>query len=344
MNTQWQAFLQTQSTTVDDLGEVRFNDAEPFPACGLFDLSHLGLIEIAGEDATTLLQGQTSNDVRNVTSGQSQLSSFCTPKGRMLANFRLLMRNDAYLMQLPMSTHATIIKRLPMYVMMSKVVVTDVSDQLVRIGLAGDCAESLLGKEFSSLPVVAGDVTQENGCTLIRHPGPLPRFELIGEVEKIIEVWKSLATESAPGSADLWSLYDLRAGIPSVFQETAEAFIPQMVNMQLVDGVSFTKGCYTGQEVVARMRYLGKLKRRMYLAQVDSEHRPLPGDDLFSTVSTSSQGAGKVVDARPSPEGGYELLAVLEISGYEGDAMHLGSEDGQKLHFRELPYGFDDES
>ncbi|MES9858202.1 MAG: folate-binding protein [Sedimenticola sp.] len=341
MNSEWQAFLETQSATIGDNGEVGFSGAEDYPESALFDLSHLGLIEVKGEDGKKFLQGQTTNDVNSVSIQQSQLSSICTPKGRMLANFCLLMRDDAYLLQLPKSTHSVIMKRLPMYILMSKVVVTDISDQLVRIGLVGDAGAALLKKRFSQLPANSGEVIEADGYTLIKHPGTPNRFEIIAETEKIIKLWSALADIATPSSADHWALYNLRAGIPTVYQETTEAFIPQMTNMDLVDGVSFTKGCYTGQEIVARMKYLGKLKRRMYLAQIDSEQRPKPGDKLFSSSSTSGQGAGKVVDARPSPDGGYELLAEMVISGHDEDNMHLGSEEGPKLNFRALPYGFD---
>ncbi len=341
MNFEWQEFLATQSATIGEGGVVRFSKAEDFPECALFDLSHLGLIEIKGDDAEIFLQGQTTNDVKKLTSQQSQLSSICTPKGRMLANFRLLMDDDAYLLQLPTSTHGAIMKRLSMYIMMSKVVISDASDRLVRMGVAGDCATSLLEKYFSTLPANSGEVVQESGSTLIRHPGAPARFEIIGKAERIIDLWSALVSAATPADADLWSLYDLRAGIPTIYRETEEAFIPQMTNMDLVDGVSFTKGCYTGQEVVARLKYLGKLKRRMYLAHVDNDQCPLPGDELFSSSSTSGKGAGKVVDARPSPDGGYELLAEMEISGHEENDMHLESEEGSRLAFRELPYDFD---
>jgi len=128
-----------------------------------------------------------------------------------------------------------------------------------------------------------------------------------------------------------------------IYTETIEAFIPQMANLQLIDGVSFTKGCYTGQEVVARMKYLGKLKRRMYLAHVDTEQRPLPGDELFSGGSESGQGPGRIVDARPSPEGGFDLLAVMEITRFDENDLHLLDANGPKLRFQDLPYSFEHE-
>lgn len=343
MNSQWKTFLETQSAHFDESGEVQFNQDNAFPECALFDLTHLTLVTVSGDDAKNFLQGQFTNDIRNVTHNHSQLSSLCTPKGRMLSNFRVLMRDEDYLLQIPLDTHQTVMKRLPMFVLMSKVTITDSSDELVRIGLAGACADSLLSRQFPSLPKATGEVARHDGYTLLRLPGATPRFEVIGETDDIISLWQQLAKEATPSGAEHWSLLDIQAGIPAIYKETVEAFVPQMTNMHLIDGVSFTKGCYTGQEVVARMKYLGKLKRRMYLAHTDSGKRPIPGDELFSTDSTSGQGAGKVVDARPSPDGGYELLAVMEISGYESDSMHLESDSGPKLKLKPLPYTFNEE-
>jgi folate-binding protein YgfZ len=134
---------------------------------------------------------------------------------------------------------------------------------------------------------------------------------------------------------------DIRAGIPNVFEDTVEAFVPQMANLQLVGGVSFTKGCYTGQEVVARMQYLGKLKRRMYHARVDAGQPPTPGTEVFSPSSDSGQGAGRIVDAAASPDGGYEVLAVLQISSADANDLQLGDIDGPALQLMELPYAFE---
>jgi folate-binding protein YgfZ len=171
-------------------------------------------------------------------------------------------------------------------------------------------------------------------------PGNPLRFEILGPVTSVSDLWKRLADGGAvPANTDRWNLLDIRAGIPTVYAATVEAFVPQMTNMQLVEGVSFTKGCYTGQEVVARMQYLGKLKRRMYRAEVATDRCPHPGDELFSGASESGQGTGKVVAAAPIGDGRCELLAVVEISAVEQGNVRLG-EAGPELEFRELPYAF----
>jgi hypothetical protein len=137
---------------------------------------------------------------------------------------------------------------------------------------------------------------------------------------------------------DFWALLDIRAGLPTVYDQTAEAFVPQMANLQLVEGVSFTKGCYTGQEVVARMQYLGKLKRRMYLARIAAADVPPPGTDLYAPGSESGQGTGKVVDARRAPAGDIEALVVVETGSAETGDVRLGGPDGPPLTFSPLPY------
>jgi len=342
MNNQWKSFLESQSAQISADGEVSFVCDNPYPSCALFDLSHLGLIRVSGEDAQDFLQGQFTNDIREVTRQHSQLSAYCSPKGRMLANFRIFLHQGDYYLQMPRDTQAAVLKRLPMFVLIAKAQVTDASDDLVSIGLAGDCAEPLLRQQIETIPAEAGDVTQHGELTLIRIPGEPARFQICGSAEAVSALWEQLAKEAQPANRDYWSLLDIRAGIPTIQQQTVEAFVPQMTNMHQIDGVSFTKGCYTGQEVVARMKYLGKLKRRMYRASVDSDTRPQPGDELFAPGSASGQGAGKVVNASPSPEGGFELLVVAEIKSFEEDNLHLQGDSGPKLTPRTLPYGFEE--
>ncbi len=173
-------------------------------------------------------------------------------------------------------------------------------------------------------------VVAHNDMILIRLPGAIPRFELIGPPAELSRIWKTCEAKAVHKGAAFWALHDIRAGIPTVLPETIDAFIPQMTNMQLIDGASFTKGCYIGQEVVARMQYLGKLKRRMYLAHVDSATAPKPGDELFAEDSKSGQGAGKVVDAQSTGDG-YDMLAVIEIASAEEGKVYLGAK-GAILH------------
>ena len=307
-----------------------------FPDCAVTDLSHFGLIRVSGDDSRNFLQGQLTNDINAVTPELAQLSSYCSPKGRMLGSFWIFQRAGDLYLQLPRERLEAILKRLRMFVLRSRVTLEDASDDLARAGLSGDCAEALL--PFA--PAVEKACLTRNELTVIRLPGDRPRFELIAPPGALAAMWPRIQARAEQTGADFWSLMDIRAGVPNVLEGAVEAFVPQMANLQLIGGVSFTKGCYTGQEVVARMQYLGKLKRRMYLAHIDATERPAPGTEIFSPSSDSGQGAGRIVDAAPAPEGGFEALVVLQISSAEANDARLSDAGGPVLRLLALPYGF----
>jgi len=342
----WHAFLENRGAEFEEGVVIHFGNPERerrIVTAGeiIADLTHFGVIAVHGEDAQSFLQGQLTNDVRNVSEGMAQMSGLCSPKGRLLANFLIYKRGDSYYLRLPRSQVEPILKRLRMFVLMSKVTLEDVSDSLAHIGYAGAQAEKQLQELVPGLPVEPYGCVQSGELTVIRLMGVQPRFEIFGPLDAVISLWKSLDVRAAPVGAEVWELLDIRAGVPNITTETVDAFVPQMVNMQLIQGVSFKKGCYTGQEIVARMQYLGKLKRRMYLAHVNTDQVPVPGEDLFSGHSSSGQGTGKIVNAARAPEGGVDALAVIEISSLENDVIHLSDGKGPELTFRDLPYAFD---
>lgn len=326
-------------TTANDWHQrvaARAPEAPVFPDCALTGLGHLGLIRASGEDVRTFLQGQLTGDIRGATPGSAQLSAYCSPKGRMLAGLLIFQRGDDLFLQLPADRLPAVLQRLRMFVLRAKVTLEDVSDSLARVGLSGDCAGALL----AAVPDTAMASVEHDGLTIIRLPGDRPRYEVIGDVNAVDALWQRAGAKATLTGPAFWTLMEIRAGVPNVYDETVEAFVPQMANLQLLGGVSFTKGCYTGQEVVARMQYLGKLKRRMYRGRVDTDSLPARGTELFSPSSESGQGAGRVVDAAPSPDGGFEVLAVLQISSADADDIRIGDADGPRLELLDLPYAF----
>ena len=344
MNTDWRVFLLDRGARWGEDGRIY---PPPLPAasrdrgdCTRHDLSHLGLIAVQGSEAGRFLQGQLTNDIHRVTEHLSQLTGYCSPKGRLLALCRAIRSAETLYLQLPLELVADTLKRLNIYVLRSKVTLTDHSDGPVRIGLAGADAPRQL--ECLGLPV-PGQVnaqTAADGVTVLRLPSPVPRFQLIAAGERQRRLWDALTPVSNWGDQDAWALHDLQAGIPNVYPATVDTFVPQMVNLDLIDGVSFTKGCYTGQEVVARLQHLSRPKRRMYLAEVASPIPPGPGDMLESPTSASEQGAGRVVDARPLGASHYALLAVVEIAAAEGGGeVRLGASRAL-LRLCPPPYGF----
>lgn len=340
MNSQWKTFLESRSARIDDEDNVRFPDVPLEADCALADLSQLGLIAVSGPEAEGFLQGQVTNDVTQLSTACSQLGSHCNPKGRMLASFRLFKLDDTIYLQLPRARVEATMQRLRMYLLRTKAKVEDASDRFAAIGIAGGCAPSLLASHFDAVPEQDNGVARGGDLVAIRIPGPTVRFELLGAVSTMEAMWEHLVGTATVVNADYWALLDIRAGIPAVYPQTVEAFVPQMTNLQLIDGVSFKKGCYTGQEVVARMQYLGKLKRRMYRARVSAERQPVPGDELHCPTSKSAQATGRVVDARANRNGDYELLVVVEIDAAQTGGVRLGGPDGPALSFSDPPYGF----
>ncbi|MEJ2406356.1 MAG: folate-binding protein YgfZ [Candidatus Thiodiazotropha sp.] len=344
MNGEWQGFLEQGGASIAE-GEVRDFGAPDterglaLEADTLCDLSHDALIRVTGDDSSTFLQGQFTNDIREVSDSHHQLSSYCSPKGRILALFRVFKRQGAVYLQLPKSLLEPTLKRLRMFVLMSKVELTDASEELARFSLSGPNAEALLAGQLGDIPSEVDAATTSNGITVLRLTGVHPRFNLYGETQPMQQLWQGLSGDGARAiGSEAGRLQDIHAGIPTVQPDTIEAFVPQMLNLQLIKGVNFKKGCYTGQEVVARMQYLGKLKRRMYLLHSDNDTPPGIGDETYSPASASGQGAGKIVSVAQSAEGGYDILAVAEISSADGGELYLDEQYHNRLHMLELPY------
>jgi len=342
MKPEWKEFLVDAGAELNNGCVVTFGNPERerrMTAAGnvFCDLSHLGMLAVYGTDAQSFLQNQFTNDLGRVDATHSQLNAYCTPKGRMLALFRIFQRGDTYYLRMPRGVLEPALERLQKYVLMAKVTLEDASGALVRVGLSGpDAIEELEKAAGGQAPSEIDAVATLGEYTVIRVPGPMPRFEVYGELEPMKTLWNRLNVHCAPiGSGD-WALLDILAGVPNVYPETVEAFVPQMANLEILNGVSFKKGCYPGQEIVARMQYLGKVKRRMYRLHADSSDAPAPGTEVFAAGKDES--VGKVVDAQCHPDGGVALLAVLQIEAAEQAKLHLGSADGTRAEVQTLPY------
>lgn len=344
MSDNWINFLSNTGASFSQQQEVQFNQSIPHFNQGLLltDLSWLGLIEVSGEDRQVFLQGQVTNDINAISSSLSHLSAFCTPKGRVRTLFSIFSRQtpdqSKLYLQLPLALLEANLKRLQMFIMMSKVELKDVSAELIRIGVAGNQASKYLQEQGLSIPDEINTVTQSGDISLIRLNGETPRFECVGSMDSIKELWQTLSSDAKLLDTRAWKLLNIQAGVPNVYPESSEMFIPQMLNLQLLNGINFKKGCYTGQEVVARIQYLGKLKRRMYLAHSDSETLPAIGAQVFSAGSGSGQGDGNIVEVQPALDGGIDMLVVVTHDAFESQGVFLDEAHQWPLTFRELPY------
>lgn len=340
---EWKTFLANQGADLGGADAVRFGEPRQetraaAEATVLCDLSHLSLIRVRGADTRSFLQGQLTNDVQSLESSHSQLNGYCNPKGRMLAVLRLFQHGNDILIQLPGSLQESILKRLKMYVLRAKAQLSSIDEAWHSIGLAGPDAEGLLNRHVSTLPDSPNGVAViGQDSLLLRVTGTQPRFILIAPPSTLISWWKQLRPGTTVAAASAWRWLDIMAGIPTIYPDTMEVFVPQMANMELLGGVHFNKGCYTGQEIVARMHYLGKLKQRMFRAHVPGNTLPQPGDPIYVSESDGQQ-KGTVVDAQPSPEDGFEMLAVIQIESADARRLHLSSIDGPRIELRSLPY------
>ncbi len=344
MQREWQAFLTDKGARIEIDGLTRFDtfvEQNNYNNINvLCDLSHYGLICVSGKDASSFLQGQFSNDITQVDETTSQLSSYCNPKGRMLAIFRIFLRDGDYHLRLPRELVQPVLKRLQMFIMRADVKLRDVSDELITIGLTGTDAVSCLASANTAIPNEINKSAHKNDVTVLRVPGLHPRNEILGETEKIKSLWNQLEQSATAVSTAHWSWLDIQAGLPTVFTQNSEAFVPQMANLELVGGVNFKKGCYPGQEIIARMHYLGTLKRRMYLLHSDIQTLtlPLPGAEVYTNLDIPGQPSGAIVDAQHNPIGGVDALAVIKIEQATIGTLHLSSSNGPQYAINNLPY------
>ena len=297
-------------------------------------LSHEGVLAVRGVDASKFLQGQLTCNLNYLSDNQASLGARCTQKGRMQSSFRILLEGDGVLMAMASELLEPQLADLKKYAVFSKSKLTDESAAWVRFGLEhGDAALSALGLD---LPADTDSVARHGAIIAIRVSPD--RAELWVPADQADAVKNQLGSLLAEGELNQWLLGQIRAGIGQVMAGTRELFIPQMLNLQAIGGVSFKKGCYTGQEIVARMQYLGKLKRRLYRLQLSASELPEPGAPLFSPSHGSA--IGEVVIAAQAGQN-IELLAVLQAEAAEGGEIHLGSLEGPALTLLDLPYELD---
>jgi folate-binding protein YgfZ len=286
-----------------------------------------GLILASGEDAEAFLQGQLSNDVTQVSARRGQLAAYCSPKGRVLATLLLWVMDGNHALQLPRESAEPIARRLKMYILRSRVRLAVVSDKVALIGVTGPEAARLVREELGISLVSAYEVGSADGVTAIALPGD--RVQVAAAAERGGEVWDRLAHRAVPAGQSTWDQLSIANGIPWLTAATEDQFVPQMLNLEMVGGVSFTKGCYPGQEIVARSQHLGQVKRR--LARFASVERAGPGD----SVLTAGQRVGTIVNVAPAAPGGWEVLAVVQIDA--GGTLNLRA-DGPSLQPLPLPY------
>lgn len=293
---------------------------------GIAPLTQLGLIRAQGEDAAKFLQGQLTQDFALLSLSEARLAAYCTAKGRMLASFVGFKRShDDILLICDRGILAATLKRLSMFVLRAKVKLGDATGDFSIYGIVGDSVEALAAGARA-----AWTKSDLGAASLVEiYPADGQRRAL----------WVAPVNEPAPAepalSPEVWEWTEVRSGVARISTPLMEAFVPQMVNYESVGGVNFKKGCYPGQEVVARSQFRGTLKRRAYIVHCDSALQP--GQEVFHDSDTQ-QPCGLVVQAAGAPAGGTDAIVSIQISAASGGGLHAGSTAGPALQLQPLPY------
>ena len=297
-----------------------------FQLNGVAPLTHSGLIRAQGDDAAKFLHNQLTNDFVLLGAGEARLAGFCSAKGRLQASFIGVKRSPGDVLLLcSADILPTVLKRLSMFVLRAKAKLSDASAGFQRCGLAGAALQALSPAAAAATPWTRTEIGAATLVTLYPADG-CPRALWIAEAGSPPPAGPTLTPEQ-------WAWSEVRAGIATVTPPIAEAFVPQMLNYESVGGVNFKKGCYPGQEVVARSQFRGTLKRRAYLAHGDAALQA--GDELFDA---SGESCGTVAQAAANPDGGFDAIVSLQISAFEVGTVYLGQADGPRLALAAPPY------
>jgi len=295
------------------------------------ELTATGLIAARGPDAAAFLHAQLTSDAAGLAAPSTQYSGYCSPKGRLIATFLVWRREEGFLLQLPESLRGAVQARLSKYVLRSHVTLARGEERL--FGVWGNEAARVVETLAGALPVSAHDAVAAQAVCVTRLP--VERYLVAAAAAQAEQVRSVLlaAARSEPESA--WASLDIAAGVPVITPPTQEEYVPQMVNLDLIGGVSYTKGCYPGQEIVARTHYLGRLKQRMYRVRVPRSGAGV-GDPLYSEAFGRDQAAGALLDVAPQADGGHDALAVVQIAAI--GKLHWKSPDGAPVEVKNLPY------
>jgi folate-binding protein YgfZ len=325
---QWQAF---EARLSDDRCDDNF-------ICAADDL---GLILITGEDAREFLQSQLSNDIGLIDESRFQLSSYSTPKGRMVGIFHVIQVSNGYILVTPKSMVQSLLERLFKFIVQARVNLADASEYFVRIGMQTEDPEAL---GSALLPDSPGAVIQTESVISLQFNllGSQRRYLLMFlSADEAIDNWQQFSSKLRVADFESWRLAEIKAGMPAIYPQTDGEFVLQMANLGALEGVSFKKGCYPGQEIVARMEYLGKLKRRMFLARLETDRLPRPGDEIVAHGKTELDGSGKVVDAEFDESGKCHCLYIAQIAKAEAGSLCLLDQPEIRIDNQALPYSLE---
>ncbi len=306
MNKKWETFLLTQGAEFSEDSTIEFPFTTDKPINFICTLPHLTTLAVSGKDAAQFLQGQITCDViKDVNDNSGSFAALCSAKGRTICTFLIIKKADIFYLILPTILSEIVAKRLQMFILRSAVSITDVSDKFCILGLGSK-------EPIDNFPKQAFSVSENEGL-IVKYPSTNSRYLVFKKVEQSMQFWsRFIVTKKfvATGNS-YWKELDILDGIPWLSKETSEEFIPQMLNLDLLKAISFKKGCYTGQEIIARTHYLGKAKRRMYLARSRTNTEISPNNAIYENAIDNKQIIGKILNTCHTNDQ-YTMLVVAQ--------------------------------
>ncbi|WP_419536032.1 YgfZ/GcvT domain-containing protein [Endozoicomonas sp.] len=341
MATDWKTYLKTQGAVYEE--ELLTGFSKVPHALGenaVSVLSGQNFIKVDGTDRQKFLQGQISTHMVQLAAHHFSTGVACSPKGRMYTNFKIMDNGEDYLLCMNSDLIETTMETLKKYAVFFKVNLTNQPDY-VALGLSGANTNTILTNIFpdSSLPEQNEVINVSSSSYLMKAQGNRPRYELWLHQDDLPLLWPELTKELTPATEDFWELLNIESVIPELRQETIDKYIPQHLNQPSLGGVSFRKGCYTGQEIVTRMQNLGQQKSRCYWLTLDNAEEPDINTRLYNSASKP---VGEVIQrVRNIENNNFELLAVIRIEAAEANDVFLDAEQSHQLEVHEIPYVID---
>ncbi len=354
LDPQWLDFLAAQNAKFDEAGKITtFGQAElerflikNGPV--LTSLTHQALLKVTGSEAETFLQGQLSNDLKDVTDSKAQLSAYCDPQGQVLVLFLIFKYQGDFYLNFDGSLKESILKRLQMFVMRADVQFTDVSDTLIQIGFAGEFGDLDIQRRLSTkvkdvYETGYIDIDGMRDVCVVKVPGPYHRYALFGPAAQMQETWKSLRSNADLTNSYDWNLLNIAAGVPEVNADTTAQFVAQFLNLDKLDAINFKKGCFPGQEIIARMHYRGKVTKRMFRIRFEESLNLKAGEALVLKDSNDKNHKLTVISENPNIYNGTLCLAIGTLKSLEAVEGDLLTESGAPAILEPLPYSVTDD-
>jgi len=311
------------------------------PDLVLCQLESWDLISVTGEDRFTFLQGQFTCDFNKLKAGQQTLAAQCNPQGKVCSILRIIVLQDRILLTQPSSVTAKQLPELQKYGVFSKVEIKKESEYKA-IGLAGCKSAEYIAEKVDTAATHEQSRLLENGI-VIKQPYPSLRYLIILKNKQASDLIEDLKGSASVFDDSLWNAMNIASGIGFIEEQTSASFIPQMLNLQALDGISFDKGCYIGQETIARAKYRGANKRALFILTGRAEKSPEAGQNIQILLNNSWKRIGTVISACQYGDGHIELLAVLPKESSHGDVYQVKEIEGSTLYYAPLPYQLSEE-